>query len=205
MTLDTLVRVLGTECCWVQTIDSSRRSLQLVAERGLNSEMRREVSALDMARGFGRQVVGLASAIVIPDLSRDGRYGLTSFRTAGYKWMVAVPLMTYRVHGVLGVASRDKKRLRKETPDLALVIAGLIGTALNRAGLSAGPAAPEKPRQPATEAIFPPLGSPRQEKSIEANIPSIPPRPPQKNGPKPEENAFDHHADKMSAFRHLHH
>ncbi len=96
MALDSLVRVLGTECCWVQTIDGAGRSLQLAAERGFNSEMRREVSELDMARGFGRQVVGLASSIVIPDLSRDGRYGLRSFGTAGYRWLVAVPLMTYR-------------------------------------------------------------------------------------------------------------
>jgi len=204
MTLDTLVRVMGTECCWVQTIDSARRSLQLAAERGFNSEMRREVSALDMTRGFGRQVVGLASGIVIPDLSHDGRFGLTSFRAAGYRWLVAVPLMTYRVHGVLGVASRDKKRLRKETPDLALVIAGLIGTALNRAGLSAGPP-PEKPRQPASEALSPPPASFQPEKLAVADMLFSPPELPPKNEPKPAEGAFHHHAHKMSAFRRLHH
>ena len=199
MTLDTLVRVMGAECCWVQTIDSSKRSLQLVAERGFNREMRQEVSALDMARGFGKQVVGLASPVVIPDLSHDGHYGLDSFRAAGYKWMVAVPLLTYRVHGVLGIASRDKKWLRKETPDLALVIAGLIGTALNRAGLS------ENPRQSAPEALSPPGDSLPQQEPAVAEI--LPPSPglPLKNVLKPAGDAFQHHAHKMSAFRRLHH
>jgi len=205
MALDSLVRVLGTECCWVQTIDGAGRSLQLAAERGFNSEMRREVSELDMARGFGRQVVGLASSIVIPDLSRDGRYGLRSFGTAGYRWLVAVPLMTYRVHGVLGVASRDKKRLRKETPDLALVIAGLIGTALNRAGLSAVPAASEKQPQSAPAEASQNPASPDPEKPPVADILSVAEEIPPKKEQKPPEGGFPGHAHKMSAFRRLHH
>ena len=205
MTLDALVRALGTECCWVQTINGDKRSLQLAAERGFNAEMRREVSELDIARGFGRQVVGLANGLVIPDLSRDGRYGLSSFGAAGYRWLVAVPLMTYRVHGVLGVASRDKKRLRKETPDLALIIAGLIGTALNRAGLSAVPLAPEKQSQPAPAEASQNSASPVPEKQPVADILSSFLNPPRENKPKPSGGAFPDHADKMSAFRRLHH
>ena len=205
MTLDALVRALGTECCWVQTINGDKRSLQLAAERGFNAEIRREVSALDITRGFGRQVVGLANGIVIPDLSRDGRYGLSAFGAAGYRWLVAVPLMTYRVHGVLGIASRDKKRLRKETPDLALVIAGLIGTALNRAGLSAEPPAPEKSRQPAPGAVsLPPAASPPVKPPV-ADISSSQPELSPKNKPKPPGGAFPDHAYKMNAFRRLHH
>ena len=205
MTLDTLVRTLGTECCWVQTIDSAKLSLQLAAERGFNSEMRREISAMDMSQGFGRQVVGLANGIVIPDLSRDGRYGLKSFGAAGYRWLLAVPLMTYRVHGVLGFASRDKKRLRKETAELAMVIAGLIGTALNKAGLSGGPPLTEKTRQSPPEADPRAPAASLPEKPPVVDTPSAPQELPPKNEPKPPEGAFDHHAHKMSSFRRLHH
>jgi len=205
MTLDAVVRVLGTECCWVQTIDGPRQSLQLAAERGFNSEMRREVSELGMAQGFGRQVVGLANGIVIPDLSRDGRYGLGSFGAAGYRWLVAVPLMTYRVHGVLGIASRDKKRLRKETPDLALVIAGLIGTALNRAGLSAGPAAPDKQPRPVLAEASQNSASPIPGKPPVVDILSTAEEIPPKKEQKPSDGVFHTHAHQMSAFRRLHH
>ena len=199
MTLDTLVQVLEVECCWVQTINARQRLLHLAAERGFSSEIRREMSSVDVARGFGRQVVGLANGIVIPDLSRDGRFGLSSFRAAGYRWLVAVPLMTYRVHGLLGVASHHKKRLRKETADLVMVIAGLIGTALNKAGLSRESPLPEKPEQPTEEDRPDPI-SLRDEIS-----PSAPRDPPENSVVKPAEGPFHKHAGRMNAFRRQHH
>ncbi len=200
MTLDTLAQVLDIECCWVQTINARKRSLHLAAERGFSSQMRREMSAVDMGHNFSKQTVGMGNGIVISDLSRDGRYGLSSFRAAGYRWLVAVPLMTYRVHGVLGVASRRKKRLHKETADLVMVIAGLIGTALNKAGLSRETPLPEKPEKTPDKESRPKPVTPREE------IPSsVPHNLPEENVVKPAEGAFHQHAHKMDAFRRLHH
>jgi hypothetical protein len=97
--------------------------------------MQSEIKTMNPDHSFNEQIIGMGQKIVIPDLSNDGMYGLSSFRDAGYKWLIAVPLMTYRVHGLLGMASRKKKQLQRETSDLALVIAGLIGSALNRSYL----------------------------------------------------------------------
>lgn len=200
MALDTLVQALEIECCWVQTINTAERSLQLAAERGFSSEMRREIAAMEIDRGFGRQVVGAGNGIVIPELSRDGRYGLSSFRVAGYRWVVAAPLMTYRVHGLLGVASRHKKRLRKETADLVTVIAGLIGTALNKAGLSRELTVPEKPEKSPDEAGHSdPINT-----GVETVKLTDPRELPEENDSKPPEGAFHKHAHKMKTFRRLH-
>jgi signal transduction protein with GAF and PtsI domain len=205
MTLDTLTQVLGIECCWVQTINARKRSLHLAAERGFNSEMRREISAVDMDHDFSRQVVGLGNGIVIPDLSRDGRYSLRSFRAAGYKWLVAAPLMTYRIHGVLGIASRHKKRLRKETPDIAMVIAGLIGTALNKADLSRESQIPEKPVQSPHQENRQDFVTPRGDIPSLSNISNTPHDLPQENVIKPIDGSFHQHAHQMNAFRRRHH
>jgi transcriptional regulator with GAF, ATPase, and Fis domain len=205
MTLDTLGQVLDIECCWVQTINARKRSLHLAAERGFSSEMRREISAVDMGHNFSKQVVGTGNGIVIPDLSRDGRYGLSSFRAAGYRWLVAVPLMTYRVHGVLGIASRHKKRLHKETADLVMVIAGLIGTALNKASLSQEFPVPEKPEpSPGKESRPDPI-TPRAEIPSSTVKLTDPRDLTEENVAKPAEGAFHKHAHKMNAFRRLHH
>jgi len=201
MTLDTLAQVLEIECCWVQTINTAEWSLHLAAERGFSSGMRREIAAVEMGHGFGRQVVGAGNSIVIPDLSRDGRYGLSSFRAAGYRWLVAAPLMTYRVHGLLGVASRHKKRLRKETADLVAVIAGLIGTALNKAGLYGGTPAPGKMEKSPDEAGH----SDQINPGVETVKLTDPRELPEENASKPAEGAFHKHVHKMKAFRRLHH
>jgi signal transduction protein with GAF and PtsI domain len=200
MTLDTLAQVLGIECCWVQTIDARKRLLHLAAERGFSSEMRKEIAAVDMGHNFGKQIIGLGNSLVIPDLAANGRYGLSSFRAAGYRWLVAAPLMTYRVHGVLGVASRHKKRLRKETADLITVIAGLIGTALNKAGLSRGSPAPKKPEPPLDKENNPETVIPKEEVT-----PSVPHELTEEKAKQAPESPFSRHTSEMKAFRHRHH
>jgi outer membrane biosynthesis protein TonB len=164
MALDTLTQVLSVECCWVQTFNARKRTLHLAAERGFNAEMRREVAALQIDHDFGRRLIGVGNSLIIPDLSKDGHYGMPSFRAAGFKWMVAAPLLTYRIHGVLGMASRHKKSYRKETADLAMVIAGLIGAALNKADLSKDAQKAAKPEKaPPPEAHQESAASPPEE------------------------------------------
>jgi signal transduction protein with GAF and PtsI domain len=204
MTLDTLAQVLEVECCWVQTINARKRSLNLAAERGFNSEMRREMSVMDMGRNLSQQIVGLGNGIVIPDLSHDGRYGLPSFQAAGYKWLVAVPLMTYRVHGVLGIASRNKKRLRKETADLVTVIAGLIGTALNIAGLSEKSQISGKREQSPDKENGPDTVTPLEEIPASIVKSTAPQAVTDKNAAKPPDSTFHKHTHKMKSFRSLH-
>ena len=134
--LDTLSQVLDVDCCWIQTIsDRKNREIKLAAERGFNEEIRREITSMDLDHDFSEQIIGLGHKVVIPDLNNDGLYGLSSFRNAGFRWLVAVPLMTYRVHGILGIASRNRKTFQKETAELIMVIAGLIGNALSKANL----------------------------------------------------------------------
>ena len=91
---------------------------------------------MDLTHDFCGQIIGMGNKITVPDLNNDGAYGLPSFRAAGYKWMVAVPLMTYRAWGLLGTASKNKKILEKDTADLIMVIAGLIANALSKSHLA---------------------------------------------------------------------
>ena len=166
--------------------------------------MRRQLSSLDLGHDFSQHTVGAGNYLIIPDISVDGRYGLSSFRSAGYRWLVAAPLMTYRVHGVLGIASRHKKLLHKETADLVTVIAGLIGTALNRTGLSGGPPAPDKPEpSPENESRPAPVVT-ANDISSPAPLTTIPDSPPEEKTTKPAEADFQKHAHKMKSFRDLH-
>jgi signal transduction protein with GAF and PtsI domain len=204
MALDTLSQELKTECCWVQTINARKRTLSLAAHRGFSHGMKMEMASLDMNHRFSEQIVGLGNEIVIPDLSNDGLYGLSSFREAGFKWLVATPLMTYRVHGVLGIASRNKKRFYKETVDLTKVIAGLIGTALNKAWLSQKSPGPEKPSPTSEKADTKSPASPREETSTLTGQPAAPQPPSYNNPTKTPEGTFYKHARKMKSFRNLH-
>jgi transcriptional regulator with GAF, ATPase, and Fis domain len=188
MSLDTLSQVMEVECCWIQTIEGAHRP-SLAAERGLTPEMREELAAMDAEHGFAVEVIGLGHRVVIPDLSADGAHGLVSFRQAGFKWLIAVPLMTYRVHGILGIASRKKKVLRKETPELAMVIGGLIGAALNKSHLSQKPG--------------------REKRQVKSEEPKSQPQPeavtvPPKQDEAQQDKPFQAHRRRMKSFRGSH-
>jgi signal transduction protein with GAF and PtsI domain len=191
--LDALAQSMDVECCWIQTVTQRKdKRLSLAAERGLSDEMRSEIAAMNLNHDFPGQIIGMGQKIIIPDFSNDGVYELASFRNAGFKWLVAVPLMTYRVYGILGTASRNKKLLRKETADLFMVIAGLIAGALNKTHLSGGFTPQKKPvilSQPAKEVIADTAPSGMA---------------PQKNLPAHKDTAFLSHARQMRSFRESH-
>jgi hypothetical protein len=161
----------------------------------------------------------MGNKIIIPDLNSNGAYGLASFKSAGYRWLVAVPLMTYRVYGLLGAASKKRKALKKETADLIMVIAGLIANALSKAHmtgsykqrnrapeLTAADVEKDTPLQDTRTEIAPitpsvvmspePALAPAEEKPVRAV--------PEKSPPKRMDPAFHSHSRKMETFKKAH-
>jgi len=135
MVLDTLVQLLGVDCCWVQLLRPENRRLQLAACRGFTPDMERETGSMDLEHSLAYQVAALGHKISISDLSRNRKYGLSSFSQAGFASLVVVPIMTYRIHGIMGIASSSRKRFAGQVSKLLTVIAGLLGTALSKADL----------------------------------------------------------------------
>jgi signal transduction protein with GAF and PtsI domain len=216
MALDTLLQVLSVDCCWIQTItDRKHKKLNLAAERGFNAEIRQEIGTMDMGHSFSEQIIGLGHKIIIPDLSNDGLYGMPSFKNTGYKWLVAVPLMTYRVYGILGTASRNRKLLKKDTSELIMVIAGLIATSISKAHLSRLITAPEKPiavhsltihEEPEAKPIknIKDALQTKEAPQTAEQMPETPQNPPLIIPAKRPDSAFHSHARKMEQFRKAH-
>jgi transcriptional regulator with GAF, ATPase, and Fis domain len=134
MVLDKLLHLLKVDYGWVQLVSSQDRNLRLVSSRGRKSETIPVLSLMDSQRNLGERVL-VGSKVVVPDLSRDGMYGLSSFGLAGFRSLAVVPIKTYRTQGAIGVASRTRKRLDNEAAELLMTIAGLVGVALNVAEL----------------------------------------------------------------------
>lgn len=171
----------------------------------------------------------MGNKIIVPDLNSDSLYAPASFRTAGFKWLVAVPLMTYRAHGLLGAASKNRKSLEKDTPDLIMVIAGLIANALSKSHLTGSfIRRSNKPPEPAimdtkvetkagaaeaalltdTQTEIAPVttttnATPLQNSPpLKGEHPSAPPF--LKSSPKKIDPAFHAHKSKMESFRKAH-
>ena len=149
MLLDKLCQVLDLDSCWVQLLDAESQELRLAGSRGLTPAMMRAVGLKDSEQGLSNRVV-MGHRAFIPDLSRDGVYGLTSFAQAGIRSVIAVPIRTYRTHGLIGIAGRSKRQFPTEATDLLTAIAGMLGASINSAELS---------RLPAVAVAPPPAGA----------------------------------------------
>ncbi|MGD9143236.1 MAG: GAF domain-containing protein, partial [Dehalococcoidia bacterium] len=136
MTLDTLSRQLKTDCCWVQLVNFGTEKLPLIASLGFTPEMYQEMDLLDKEHVFSHEVVGLGHNIVISSLQRDGQYNIPVFRKSGFKSLLAVPIMTYRVHGILGIGYRSRMKFNDEFTHLVNVIANLLGMSLHKSNLN---------------------------------------------------------------------
>ena len=218
MVLDKLLHILKVDYSWVQLVGSEDRKLRLVASRGSTPEMTLVVGLADSQRILGERVlVGLK--VVIPDLSRDGKDGLSSFGLSGLRSLAAVPIRTYHTQGVIGVASRTKKRLDDEVAELLMTVAGLVGTALNVADL--GRIALDRERQRVKEgpletesataegdtssALTTGSGLPTTNESVAADPPDTGKKKAKSTESKVDDGgAFGDHFRSMSAFRRAH-
>ena len=104
-----------------------------------------------------QEILGLGNRIVIPNLSLDGAYGMSVFEKAGFYSLVAVPITTYKVIGILGAADKKKRRFGNDIAQLLSVIASLVGVSLTKAGMMQ-PVLPEKAEAP---------GEPEEESDVE--------------------------------------
>ncbi len=94
------------------------------------------MNLLDRDHRFIHEVIGLGHKIVIHSLSRDGKYNIPVFKKSGFRSLLAVPIMTYRIHGILGMAFRSRMKFNEDFTQLCDVIANLIGMSLHKSTLN---------------------------------------------------------------------
>jgi hypothetical protein len=97
--------------------------------------MKREINLIDRDHRFTHEIVGLGHKIVVHSLNRDGKYNIPIFKKSGFKSLLAVPIMTYRIHGILGMAFRSRMKFSEDFTQLFDVIANLIGMSLHKSTL----------------------------------------------------------------------
>lgn len=128
--LDKLVQVLNVDSCWVQLLDPGIRELRLVAARGFTPAMEHAPGLSDPDQGLSSRVM-MGHRALIPDLARNGAYGLSDFAADGFRSLIAVPIRTYRTHGVIGIAGRARKQFPGDAGELLVAVAGILAATLN--------------------------------------------------------------------------
>jgi hypothetical protein len=130
--LDTLSRALGTNCGWVQVITPGSNKLVLSAHQGFTPHIQDKMAAMDLSHPLAKEVIGIGSSVTIPDLSQNGNLDMSMFTEAGFVALIAVPIMTYRVQGIMGIVYRTRKSFTKDDTDLVTAAASIMGLALSK-------------------------------------------------------------------------
>jgi len=130
--LDTLSRALGTNCGWVQVITPGSDKLVLSAHQGFTPHIQDKMAAMNLDHPLAKEVIGIGTSVTIPDLSQNGNIDMSMFIEAGFVALIAVPIITYRIQGIMGVVYRTRKRFTKDDTDLVTAVASIMGLALNK-------------------------------------------------------------------------
>ena len=168
--------------------------------------MRREMASIDLEHRLSNEIIGLGHRVVIPNLSRDGRYDISFLKKAGFYSLIAVPIMTYRVHGMMGLAFRVRRRFDKDFSDLIAVIANLLGMALNKSALHKQIVPKEKPAG-SSQPVMPESGEGSHDAQEVTVAAAKPPdiTPEDRSVEKESRGDFGEHTRKMRVFRKSHH
>ncbi|MFC1913850.1 GAF domain-containing protein [Chloroflexota bacterium] len=200
--LDSLTQVLGTDCSWIQLAKPVNNELKLISSRNFTHEIHHEMSQMDINHYFVKEVVGLGNRVIIPNLSMDGSYGMAVFEKAGFYSLVAVPITTHKILGIIGAAYKSRKRFSNDFPQLLAVIANLIGMALKKNVIAENKIPPEDSLKSSSELRMK-TNSKAEDKEGSAIIE-------QKTGVncirqvEDEPEAFQEHVRIMNAFRKSH-
>ena len=130
--LDSLSNTLDIYCSWIQTAVSTGKDPYLASYRNFNEEIYDDMSRMRKNHPLFKTVVGFGNKLVISNLSMDGVYGMNVFEKAGYHSLIAVPITTYKVLGIMGAVDRKKSRFNSDFTQLFAVVANLVGVALSK-------------------------------------------------------------------------
>ena len=130
--LDSLAENLNIDCSWIQVTSPFSQYPHLASFRNFTDEIHHEMSRIDLNNYFIEEVVGLGNKIVVPSLNMQDAHILAIFRKAGFRSLISVPITTYRVLGIMGVAYRKKRTFSKDYINLIVLISNLVGMALSK-------------------------------------------------------------------------
>jgi hypothetical protein len=134
LVLNVLTRVMGVDASWVHLADTGTRQEVLTTSRGLTIAQNEALLAPAL-RSVLEDRIGTGDLMIIPDLSRDEKLSASTFVAAGFGSLVAVPLLTTRMKGILGTMWRVTKSFDADYGFLLLIIGSLVGSALERADI----------------------------------------------------------------------
>jgi hypothetical protein len=112
--------------------NQSGKSPYLASHRNFTEEMLHDMTRMSKNHPLFREVLGLGNRIIIPNLSMDGAYNMTVFEKAGFSSLVAVPITTYKVIGILGAADKKKRKFGSDMAQLLAIVATLVGVSLTK-------------------------------------------------------------------------
>lgn len=165
--------------------------------------MKDAMNLLHRDHRFSREIIGLGHKIIIPSLNRDGKYNIPIFEESGFKSLLAVPIMTYRIHGILGMAFSSKMKFSDDFVQLLDVIANLIGMSLQKSMMNE-PFIQERPAEPASSDITIPDNIKADIASITSSLDKYFKTTPEIKADKHEDNQFQDHDRSMRLFSESH-
>lgn len=143
--LDELVAGLEIDACWVHLLNPEKEELDLIAHRGLNRELVKEIVSLRLGQALPGKVVLIKEPLISPNMYPGEERSSTSYAKTGLCCFIAAPMISRNnVFGVIGLGSCTPNDFTVHELRLLSIISSGAATAVDRAYLLHSKDEPEK-------------------------------------------------------------
>lgn len=129
--LDVILTVMDMEAGEVCAIDATHKEARVIRHRGLAKEAFLERDRFAVGQGIPGLVVQTGEHIIIPNLAFDSRFLRRTVVAAGFKTVIAVPLLARgEVFGSFDLAVRQERTFMETDRHLLSTVGAMVGMAV---------------------------------------------------------------------------
>lgn len=134
--IDSLINMMRVDAVLVFLVDEEAGELAIAAHRGVSDEFAQSISRVKLGEGFNGKVAQSGEPLFGEDVSQDPSVTRMAVVKEGIRSQLIVPLKSKgNVVGTLCVASRGRRRFRRDEVELLTAIGNQIGVAAENARL----------------------------------------------------------------------
>jgi len=134
--LDELIAGLDIDACWIHLFNSEIEELEIIAHRGFNKQLIKEMGSLSLGQGLSGKVALLKEPLISPTLYPDEEHAQATPVKTSLRCFIAAPMISRNnIFGVIGLGSTNANSFTVHDLKMLSIIGSSIAVANDRSYL----------------------------------------------------------------------
>jgi K+-sensing histidine kinase KdpD len=135
--LDTILKAVNIDACWIQRLDEDKNALSLVAQRGLSRQAEEEMRTIALDETLADKLIQPGQHAIETRFQDSIAFDAEMDQHKAHNVLIGIPIEARKVTGMLNVLMRTSRKPNHHEMQLLTSIGHQIGIAIENAQLAA--------------------------------------------------------------------